>query len=152
MARKVPRYTSYPMAPHFSNAVDLDAYTAWLATLNPVSLYLHVPFCREHSFYCAYNKKLVKKEAPVTKYAESLRHEISLLAQHLPSRMKVSHLHRGGGMPTALRPDDLEATMILLAEKFDIIADAKLAIECGPRTLTPEMISRIGKTGFTRAS
>ena len=48
--RSVPRYTSYPTAPHFSDKVGPTDYAAWLATLtdhDPVSLYLHVPFCRQ---------------------------------------------------------------------------------------------------------
>ena len=46
--RRVPRYTSYQTAPHFTPAVDGAAYAGWLAALpddGELSLYLHVPFC-----------------------------------------------------------------------------------------------------------
>ena len=47
--RPLPRYTSYPTAPHFGADVNADRYGEWLAALSAdtaVSLYLHVPFCR----------------------------------------------------------------------------------------------------------
>lgn len=68
MSRNVPRYTSYPTAPHFSKAIGAKEYAHWLAALppeKPVSLYLHVPYCRELCWYCGCNMKLAKKDAPV---------------------------------------------------------------------------------------
>ncbi len=155
MSRNVPRYTSYPTAPHFSPAVGSKEYADWLLALPPkvpVSLYLHVPYCRELCWYCGCNMKLAKKDAPVAQYARTLNQEIRLLAGHLPDRMAISHLHWGGGTPTALTPDDLERAMQAVRANFDITADAELAIESDPRTLTDEMIQRIGQLGFTRAS
>ena len=154
-SRSVPRYTSYPTAPHFSDAVDAKTYTAELAALDPeapVSLYLHVPFCRELCWYCGCNMKLATREAPIASYARTLEREIALLADHLPARLKISHLHWGGGTPTALVPDDLQRVMEKVAVHFDILPDAELAIESDPRTLSDDMIARIGALGFTRAS
>ena len=155
MSRNVPRYTSYPTAPHFSKAIGAKEYAHWLAALppeKPVSLYLHVPYCRELCWYCGCNMKLAKKDAPVAQYAQTLNREIDLLAGHLPGHMTISHLHWGGGTPTALVPDDLERAMQAVRANFNITADAELAIESDPRTLTDEMIQRIGQLGFTRAS
>lgn len=153
--RNVPRYTSYPTAPHFSDKVGPTDYAAWLATLtdrDPVSLYLHVPFCRQLCWYCGCNMKLATREAPIAQYAATLCREIELVAAHLPNRKAISHLHWGGGTPTALVPDDLERAMDAVRLAFDVTPGAELAIESDPRTLTPEMIARIGQLGFTRAS
>ena len=52
---RLPRYTSYPTAPHFTPQVGADTYAGWLDTLDariPVSLYLHVPFCEQLCHYC----------------------------------------------------------------------------------------------------
>jgi len=153
--RNVPRYTSYPTAPHFHSDVGAGEYAGWLAALDPsetVSLYLHVPFCRQLCWYCGCNMKLAKRDAPVAQYAETLMREIDLLADHLPARMQISHLHWGGGTPTALVPDDLERAMDAVWARYDMAPGAELAIESDPRTLTEEMIERIGALGFTRAS
>jgi oxygen-independent coproporphyrinogen III oxidase len=153
--RAVPRYTSYPTAPHFRPGFPSETYAAWLSGLDPaepVSLYLHVPFCKQICWYCGCNMKLAARAAPVASYLEILLAEIALVADRLPGRMRVSHLHWGGGTPTTLVPDDLARAMELLRARFDLAPGAELAIETDPRTLTDEMIGRIGALGFTRAS
>ncbi|NKB28380.1 MAG: oxygen-independent coproporphyrinogen III oxidase [Rhodobacteraceae bacterium] len=155
LGRNVPRYTSYPTAPHFSQSVGDRDYAAWLADLDvdaAISLYLHVPFCRQLCWYCGCNMKLAKRDAPVAQYARTLVQEVDLLAWHLPGRMTISHLHWGGGTPTALVPEDLARAMDAVHRRFRVLPDAELAIESDPRTLTSAMISRIGQLGFTRAS
>lgn len=153
--QSVPRYTSYPTAPHFSDAVNADIYQGWLERLDPdqpVSLYLHVPFCRQICWYCGCNMKLASRRAPLSEYTSTLMREIDTLAGNLPGRMTISHLHWGGGTPTVLTPDDFEATMEAVWNRFERSDDAELAVECDPRTLAKAMIERIGTLGFTRAS
>lgn len=153
--RPAPRYTSYPTAPHFRKDFPEPRYRDWLARLDPadpVSLYLHVPFCRQMCWYCGCNMKLAARYGPVADYAGTLRREVALTADALPGRMTVSHLHWGGGTPTALEPDDLAMIMDEVRARWDFAEDAEVAIESDPRTLTAEMAARIGALGFTRAS
>ncbi len=70
----VPRYTSYPTANHFSAAVGSGTYRAWLAALSPgarLSLYLHIPYCRELCHYCGCNTKATRQYRPVAEYLEA---------------------------------------------------------------------------------
>ncbi|PWJ19334.1 oxygen-independent coproporphyrinogen III oxidase [Jannaschia seohaensis] len=153
--RNVPRYTSYPTAPHFHKGFGTEAHARALAALDPaepISLYLHVPFCRHLCWYCGCNMKLASREAPIAQYAQMLRQEIDLLASHLPAKMRISHLHWGGGTPTALLPQDLAMLMRAVGDRFQIEPDAELAIESDPRSLSDEMIAMIGALGFNRAS
>lgn len=153
--RAVPRYTSYPTAPHFAAGFPQSAYRDWLARLDPkdpISLYLHVPFCRQQCWYCGCNMKLTARYAPVAAYVRNLIAEIDLLAAALPARMTVAHLHFGGGTPTALDPADLAAVMAAIAARFRLAPGAELAIEADPRTLSEAMTLQIGALGFTRAS
>lgn len=60
----VPRYTSYPTAPHFSADIGADTYATWLAALpmeKLISLYMHIPFCDEMCWYCGCFTKIVKR-------------------------------------------------------------------------------------------
>lgn len=154
-ARATPRYTSYPTAPHFEAGFTAADYGGWLAEFDtdaPISLYLHVPYCREMCWYCACNMRLASDYGPVGRYVESLLEEVELLAAALPARMRISHLHWGGGTPTALSPTDLTRVMERVRDRFIVDDDAELAIESDPRTLEAAMIATIGALGFTRAS
>jgi oxygen-independent coproporphyrinogen-3 oxidase len=151
----VPRYTSYPTAPHFSAQFPAATYRGWLARLDPIepiSLYLHVPFCKQMCWYCGCNMKLAARYSPVATYVRHLLDEIDLIAAALPERMPVSHLHFGGGTPTVLEPADLAAVMARLGERFLLLPDAEIAIESDPRTLSDSMIQQIGALHFNRAS
>ena len=80
--RSVPRYTSYPTVPNFKTEVGAADYTRWLLALdpaNPISLYLHVPYCRQLCWYCGCNMKLATRDAPIAQYAACLMDEIKLV-------------------------------------------------------------------------
>ncbi|MET4735115.1 oxygen-independent coproporphyrinogen-3 oxidase [Thalassospira sp. MBR-102] len=154
---RLPRYTSYPTAPHFSASVNGRVFESWLGDLDPaqpLSLYLHIPWCREMCWFCGCNTKITKQYDPVGNFVVALRAEIaSLLSKLDPAhRFKVSHIHFGGGSPTALKPEDLRAIMADLTDRIDILDDAEVALEMDPRTATPEFIDVMADCGFTRAS
>jgi oxygen-independent coproporphyrinogen-3 oxidase len=153
--RPVPRYTSYPTAPHFSARVGAETYRQWLAGIGPrdgLSLYLHVPFCHEMCWYCGCHTKAVRQYEPVGDYANILRQEAELLAATLPKGPRIAHLHWGGGTPTILSADDFAAVMDALHERFAFAADAELATELDPRTLGPETVAVLARCGINRAS
>ena len=153
--KRVPRYTSYPTAPYFratDNDVEHRALLAGLDPEEPVSLYLHIPFCKQVCWYCACNMKLAAREAPVRAYGKTLEQEIALIADALPARMKVSHVHWGGGTPTAMPMDALEALMAQIRNHFDVAPDAEIAFELDPRTFEPEFAAVLAGLGATRAS
>ncbi|WP_417815315.1 oxygen-independent coproporphyrinogen III oxidase [Thalassospira alkalitolerans] len=154
---RLPRYTSYPTAPHFNTAVNGKVFEGWLGDLDPaqpLSLYLHIPWCQEMCWFCGCNTKITKQYEPVGKFVHALRMEIaSLLSKLDPAhRFKVSHIHFGGGSPTALTADDLRAIMGDLTDRLDILDDAEVALEMDPRTATPDFIDAMAECGFTRAS
>jgi oxygen-independent coproporphyrinogen-3 oxidase len=78
--------------------------------------------------------KLAARYEPVATYVEVLLAEIELVVAALPGRMRISHLHWGGGTPTALEPRDLARVMTRLRASFDVASDAEIAIESDPRT------------------
>ncbi len=151
----VPRYTSYPTAPHFQSVQDTDFYENWLNNLDPakpISLYFHVPFCREMCWYCGCHTKITKKDAPIEDYAAALRAELSTLIKRLPARFKVSHVHWGGGTPSILSADDFSSIMAMIATHFDYTPDAERAIEIDPRTVDERIIKALAAAGINRAS
>jgi oxygen-independent coproporphyrinogen-3 oxidase len=152
--QSVPRYTSYPTAPHFAAAVGSDTYAAWLAELPPsqaLSLYLHVPFCAELCLYCGCHTKAVRRREPLDDYAQSLIKEIALVRRRLGTR-KVSHLHWGGGTPSMLGGSKLTEITDRLADAFDLAAVREHAIELDPRHVGRPLVRSLAGIGVNRAS
>jgi oxygen-independent coproporphyrinogen-3 oxidase len=151
--RNVPRYTSYPSAPHFTAAVGPDTYRHWLSALpagSAVSLYIHVPFCTELCYYCGCNTRAVRKREPVDAYAERLIEEIALIGDLNGARL--THLHWGGGTPSILGPEWLETVAGKLASHLDISGLKEHAIELDPRRLDQPLVRTLKAIGVNRAS
>jgi len=153
--KRVPRYTSYPSAPHFTPAVGPASSARWLEALPaeaPLSLYLHVPFCDRLCLYCGCNTSVVRLESSHRAYVALLMREIDAVADRIDRRARVSHVHWGGGTPTTLPPDCLIAVMERLRRRFDFAADAEIAIEIDPTSLPPDRRAALKPMGVTRIS
>lgn len=151
--RNVPRYTSYPSAPHFSGQVGPDTYRDWLKALpraSRVSLYIHVPFCTELCFYCGCNTRAVRKREPIDAYAEHLLEEIALIGDL--NGAHLTHIHWGGGTPSILGPQWLETIAAKIASRFDLSALKEHAIELDPRRLDLPLVRTLKAIGVNRAS
>jgi oxygen-independent coproporphyrinogen-3 oxidase len=153
--RTVPRYTSYPTAPHFTKAVDGGIVEGWLDAAGrrgtPVSLYLHIPYCRSICHYCGCATKASRKDEPIVAYVETLRREIALVARRL-GRVKVGHLHWGGGTPNLVPEDAFASVMDDLDAHFDLSDLTEHAIELDPRHLSRRGARFLADMGVTRAS
>ncbi|CAA7625150.1 oxygen-independent coproporphyrinogen III oxidase [Magnetospirillum sp. UT-4] len=152
---RVPRYTSYPTAPHFHPGIGPDQYGKWLAALDPaeeLSLYLHIAYCAEMCWFCGCHTKITRKYAPVAAYMEALLAEIDLIAEKLPARMTARHVHFGGGSPTILAPEDFVRTVDTLRRRFVVRPDAEIAVELDPRTADETYVKAMASAGVTRAS
>jgi oxygen-independent coproporphyrinogen III oxidase len=151
---RIPRYTSYPTAPHFSSEVGESDYRHWLASLpaTDASLYLHIPFCRAMCWYCGCHTTVAAREAPVLRYLISLRKEIALVARYSRDLLSIGHVHFGGGTPTLVPPDQMRSVMHDIRTRFGIAETAEIAVEIDPRVLTAQMAATLGSCGFNRAS
>lgn len=152
--RNVPRYTSYPTAPHFTPAVDARTYAEWLAALPPdatLSLYIHVPYCTHICLYCGCHTKAVRRSDPLDAYAARLADEIDLIAKAVSGR-RVVHLHWGGGTPSILDTERLTAIVERLADRFDLSALVEHAIELDPRRTPAKLARGLARIGVNRAS
>ncbi|MGA7425891.1 MAG: oxygen-independent coproporphyrinogen III oxidase [Rhodoplanes sp.] len=152
--RNVPRYTSYPTAPHFTADVGPSVYASWLAAVPAdatLSLYLHVPYCTEICRYCGCHTKATRRAEPLDAYADALLGEIDLVAAAMTSR-SVVHLHWGGGTPSILGPERLARIVQKIAGHFDLSRLVEHAIELDPRQVTKPLADALAALGVTRAS
>lgn len=153
--KNVPRYTSYPTAPHFKKDFDYIKVLNNLQNLNenePVSLYVHIPFCEILCLYCACNTKIIATQKPVDDYLTYLKKEIDLLSKSIPKKLKVNHLHFGGGTPTSLSAENFKLLFSWLEDVFEFDFSGELSIEIDPRVITDDKIDAFVECGINRVS
>jgi oxygen-independent coproporphyrinogen III oxidase len=154
--RPGPRYTSYPTAPEWSDGFKAPQYADHLARADrdpgPLSVYVHLPFCREMCRFCGCNVVATHDRSRADGYLDLLEKEVALVAAKLPNRRQVSQLHWGGGTPTFLDERQLVRCHEILARHFEFTADAEKAIEIDPAITTRAQIETLAKLGFNRIS
>ncbi len=152
--QKVPRYTSYPTAPHFHSDVDRTVYSDWLSRIPAnaaLSLYIHVPFCTSLCIYCGCHTHVARRKDPLRDYVSLLRRELELILQRTASR-KVARIHWGGGTPSAIGAEALSEIMEHVSRLADVSAVQEHAIELDPRHVRPELVHTFAAIGINRAS
>lgn len=151
----VPRYTSYPTAPHFHLGVTAETVASWIDALpagEAISLYLHIPFCDRLCWFCACHTKQTLRYEPVAEYLATLHKEIATIGWRIAGRNAVAAVHLGGGSPTMLEPDDLVALRRKLDASFAMAPDASLSVEIDPNDMDEARLDALAAIGLTRAS
>lgn len=155
LSSPVPRYTSYPTAPHFNESIGPEVYAQWLGRLaaeNRLSLYAHVPYCDRLCWFCACHTKQTLRYEPVETYLKGLHAEIAAIGTRVSRAVPVTALHFGGGSPTLLRPEDMRALKACLEANFSFVADAEISVEMDPNDLDEARHDALADIGMTRAS
>ncbi len=155
-----PRYTSYPTALQFSEQFTEQDYLQQVQASNqhplpkPLSLYLHIPFCRQLCYYCGCNKIITHKTSMVEEYLEYLYREIEMQGRHFADDRLVQQIHFGGGTPTYLKPSQLREILEVVAQAFHLgLPDSlEIGIEIDPRSVTAQSVTELVETGFNRVS
>ncbi len=157
MSRPGPRYTSYPTVPEWTDEVGearllehLDLAEA--APDDPLSLYVHVPFCRSMCTYCGCSVVVARRQDRADKYLDYLAREMDMVCARLPSRRGVIQLHLGGGTPTFLDETQLQRLWGLITDRFRILPGAEVALEIDPVVTTTEQLALLRGMGFNRVS
>ncbi len=152
---RVPRYTSYPTAPHFKNGVGATEYADWLAAIPAgaaISLYMHVPFCRRLCWFCACRTQGTQSDDPVRAYADTLIEELKLIKSRLAPGIRLSRLHWGGGTPTLMPADMMRRVAGAVFDAFPLAEGAEFSVEIDPNEIDDARMDALAEAGLTRAS
>jgi len=152
-----PRYTSYPTAPEWKDAVDGETYRRHLAKAGesdgPLSLYIHIPFCSSLCTYCGCHVTIRKPGEEIGHgYIDLLEKELEMVASAMGRRKTLQQLHWGGGTPTFLLPDQLQRLKGVVDQHFDLAQGAEVAIEIEPRRVDLGLLIHLRNLGFNRVS
>ena len=152
---RVPRYTSYPTAPHFSDAVGQGDFADWIRAIpagSQISLYMHVPFCRRLCWFCACRTQGTQSDDPVRAYAEVLKAEVALLKSHLAPGITLSRLHWGGGTPTLMPADVIRDVAAHVFDAVPMGPGSEFSVEIDPNEIDDARLDARAEAGMNRAS
>ena len=152
---RVPRYTSYPTAPHFGEGVRPALFAHWIEAIPAgaeISLYLHVPFCRRLCWFCACRTQGTSSDDPVVAYVDVLKAEIALLKRHLAPGVRLSRLHWGGGTPTLLQPGLIRDLAGAVFDAVPLAEGAEFSVEIDPDEVDAPRLDALAAAGMNRAS
>ncbi len=151
-----PRYTSYPTALEFKDTFTYDAYIAKLEAQDssrPLSLYFHLPFCRNACYFCGCNVVFTSKEDKMLRYMEYLKRELDILIKHVDTSREVIQMHFGGGTPTFFSAEQLEEIIKMIKSHFkNFRDDAEISCEIDPRHINEDQMRVMSEQGFNRVS
>lgn len=151
-----PRYTSYPTALEFSGSFGYAAYLDKLHAHDPkrpLSLYFHLPFCKNACYFCGCNVVFTSKEDKKVRYIDYLRRELHILSTHIDVTRPVIQLHFGGGTPTFFDAQQLNEIIGMIKSHFkNFTEDAEISCEIDPRHINDDQMRVMSEAGFNRVS
>ncbi len=151
---KTPNYPLYPSIDYFIDAFDASVHANWAdnrkigGTRRPLSIYVHIPFCRSLCFYCKYNHIITNKKANIEKYTSFLLREIKLQEKLFQNDTSVEQIYFGGGTPSILNDDQLCRVMSGIYQHFSLTQNGECTIEVDPRFTKNDSISILREIGF----
>ena len=120
---------------------------------NSLSLYLGIPFCPTRCLYCSFTSNQVKKPE-IDRYLEALFHEIEFAGKGVTEDgYEIESIYIGGGTPTTLAEEQLEAFLQKITEQFDLSKVKEFTVEAGrPDTITAGKLEVMKRYGVDRIS
>lgn len=155
--KPVPRYTSYPTAPEWSTEFGNDEYVSALRDASchrdePLSLYVHIPFCSRRCTFCGCTTLVPSEGDIVDRYLDKVDTEIDMVSSLLRDRKSLAQIHWGGGTPTYLDTGDMIRLFRMIDSRFSVADGAEIAIEVDPRVTTEDHARCLSDLGFNRIS
>jgi len=151
-----PRYTSYPTALEFSDVFGYESYINKIKNQDPsrpLSLYFHLPFCRNACYFCGCNVVFTSKEEKMVRYIDYLKRELEILSQYLDTSREVIQMHFGGGTPTFFSAEQLKEIILAIKSHFkNFRDDAEISCEIDPRHINEAQMKMMSEEGFNRVS
>ncbi|MBU2513016.1 oxygen-independent coproporphyrinogen III oxidase [bacterium] len=150
-----PRYTSYPTAPIW-HEIDRKTQNNWLesnaGSERAISLYIHIPFCRERCLYCGCNVVVTRQQKASSEYVPYLLREIESIAKVRQRNRVIKQIHFGGGTPNFLLNSEIEQIMNHIKDRFELNTDTEIGIEIDPCSTHPQLLDFLSGIGFNRLS
>ena len=116
--------------------------------MNPIGIYLHIPFCKSKCDYCDFYS-LVGKENLFEQYTQSLISSLEKWGRKLGR--SADTLYFGGGTPSLLSPGQIGRIIKTARDNFSL-TDAEITLECNPSTVYDGFFEGVAQSGVNRIS
>lgn len=114
--------------------------------MKEISLYIHIPFCKQRCFYCDF-PTFARKERFRKDYIDALVKEI----EERCSNYLIKSIFIGGGTPSYLEENELEK-LLGTVSKLNLLEGLEYSMECNPGTLNEEKLKIMKNYGVNRIS
>nr|WP_321983879.1 radical SAM family heme chaperone HemW [uncultured Lichenicoccus sp.] len=121
-----------------------------VASLEPLALYIHWPFCLAKCPYCDFNSH-VRETVPEARFARALRLELAHEAERL-GRRPLTSIFFGGGTPSLMQPNSVAALIEQATTLFDPVADLEITLEANPTSVETGRLRGFRDAGVNRVS
>lgn len=118
--------------------------------MEPVSIYIHIPFCKKKCNYCDF-LSFANKENEIDSYLNALILEIKSYKNILKDNL-IKTVFIGGGTPSILSTHHIQSLIDELYNNFKIYSNAEITIECNPESITKEKLIIYKRLGINRVS
>lgn len=117
------------------------------------SLYVGIPFCPTTCLYCSFTSYTISKwKGRTGLYLEALFKELEYTAEKMKGR-PLDTIYFGGGTPTSLPAEDIDAILCKLEQLFDTKNVLEFTVEAGrPDSITEEKLKVLASHGISRIS
>ena len=116
---------------------------------DPLSLYIHIPFCRHRCSYCDFNTYTSLGALKQT-YADGVCTEIERVAGN--NKRPFHTIFFGGGTPSLMPPDTIAQILETVERCFEKMGDPEITMEANPGTVDEAYLADVAKAGVNRLS
>ena len=145
---------NYPiLSEHHDKIMDVKEYVSKFETLpidRPISMYIHIPFCKSFCYFCPYCKESARSKK-IESLFECILTEIRAYAKVLRSKsVKISSIHFGGGSPSCVPSHYLSQIFKTISSEFDTTDCKTISMEGNVTDLNYEYLLQIKEIGVNR--
>ena len=114
--------------------------------MTSIAVYVHFPFCLSICPYCDFDRQATGFDR-IEVYLGTVRREMARYP-----RETVHSVFFGGGTPSLMSAQQVEAILGTIFERFEVLPDAEITLECNPGDADLAKLQALRKTGANRLS
>src|SRR5690349_17171460 len=121
------------------------------ASLPPLSLYVHIPWCVRKCPYCDFNSHEARGDPPEAAYVDALLTDLELALPQIWGR-RVGTVFIGGGTPSLFSAAAIDRLLAGIRARVALSPDAEITLEANPGTFEREKFAGFRAAGVNRLS